>query len=265
MATIPQLRDRLREAFTEKQADLLAHAFVEAYDNLVSRADFHELTAVLRELAEAQKGTEVRVEELADAQKRTEVRVEELAEAQKGTEVRVEELADAQKRTEVRVGELTDAQKHTEVAILDLIRSQQKMLIRLDRNDGRAFEQLLTRHLPAYVGRVFRRCRVIETAELVDSLEDRLPDADLADLSRADILATARDGDRQVHLVVEVSCTADADDIERASRRAAILARAGLAAIGIVACEAIEDRNRALAERAGVRVLLEGRFVSDAA
>jgi|688.fasta_scaffold497681_1 hypothetical protein len=237
MATIPQLRDRLREAFTEKQADLLAHAFVEAYDNLVSRADFHELTAVLRELAEAQKGTEVRVEELADAQK----------------------------RTEVRVGELTDAQKHTEVAILDLIRSQQKMLIRLDRNDGRAFEQLLTRHLPAYVGRVFRRCRVIETAELVDSLEDRLPDADLADLSRADILATARDGDRQVHLVVEVSCTADADDIERASRRAAILARAGLAAIGIVACEAIEDRNRALAERAGVRVLLEGRFVSDAA
>jgi hypothetical protein len=263
MATIPQLRDRLREAFTEKQADLLAHAFVEAYDNLVSRADFHELTAVLRELAEAQKGTEVRVEELADAQKRTEVRVEELADAQKRTEVRVEELADAQKRTEVRVGELTDAQKHTEVAILDLIRSQQKMLIRLDRNDGRAFEQLLTRHLPAYVGRVFRRCRVIETAELVDSLEDRLPDADLADLSRADILATARDGDRQVHLVVEVSCTADADDIERASRRAAILARAGLAAIGIVACEAIEDRNRALAERAGV--LLEGRFVSDAA
>jgi hypothetical protein len=265
MATIPQLRDRLLEVFSEKQADVLAHVVIEAYDNLVSRADFHELTGVVRELAEAQKGTEIQVEELAEAQKRTEVRVEELAEAQKRTEVRVEELAEAQKSTAARVGELTDAQKQTEVAILDLIRSQQKMLIRLDRNDGWAMELFLTRHLPAYVGREYRRCRVIETAELVDSLEGRLPEADLDDLSRCDVIAMARDGDRQVHLVVEVSCTADADDIERAARRATTLTRAGLSAIGIVACESMDARLLAPAERAGVRVLLDGRFVSGAA
>lgn len=279
MATIGQLRDRLREVFSEKQADVLATVVVEAHDNLVSRADFHELTGVVRELAEAQKGTEVTIEELAQAQRRTEVRVEELADAQKRTEIRVEELTEAQKRTEsrveeltvaqsrteVRIEELTAAQKQTEVAVLDLIRSQHKMLIRLDRNDGWTFELLLTRHLPAYVGRVFRHCRVIETAELIDSLEGRLPDADLDDLSRADVIATGRDGDRQVHLVVEVSCTADADDIERAARRAAILTRAGVVAIGIVACEAMEPRVRAQAERAGVRVLLDGRFVSGAA
>ncbi|MGE0825738.1 MAG: PD-(D/E)XK nuclease family protein [Candidatus Binatia bacterium] len=52
----------------------------------VKRADFDELKAIVRDLAEAQKRTEVRIEELAEAQKRTEVRVEELAEAQKRTE-----------------------------------------------------------------------------------------------------------------------------------------------------------------------------------
>lgn len=223
MTTISQLRDRLLEVFSEKQADVLAHVVIEAHDDLVTRADFHELTGVVRELAEAQK------------------------------------------RTEARVEELTDAQKQTEVTVLDLIRTQQKMLIRLDRNDGRTFELLLTRHLPAYVGREFRRCRVIETAELVDSLEGRLPDAELDDLSRSDVIASARDGERQVHLVVEVSCTADADGIDRASRRAATLSRAGLAAIGIVACEAMDIRLLAHAARAGVRVLLDGRFVSGAA
>ncbi|MCE2726708.1 MAG: hypothetical protein LW698_08015 [Planctomycetaceae bacterium] len=223
MTTISQLRDRLLEVFSEKQADVLAHVVIEAHDDLVTRADFHELTGVVRELAEAQK------------------------------------------RTEARVEELTDAQKQTEVTVLDLIRTQQKMLIRLDRNDGRTFELLLTRHLPAYVGREFRRCRVIETAELVDSLEGRLPDAELDDLSRSDVIASARDGERQVHLVVEVSCTADADDIDRASRRAATLSRAGLTAIGIVACEAMDIRLLAHAARAGVRVLLDGRFVSGAA
>jgi len=223
MPTISQLRDRLLEVFSEKQADVLAHVVIEAHDDLVTRADFHELMGVVRELAEAQK------------------------------------------RTEARVEELTDAQKQTEVTVLDLIRTQQKMLIRLDRNDGRTFELLLTRHLPAYVSREFRRCRVIETAELVDSLEGRLPDAELDDLSRSDVIASGRDGERQMHLVVEVSCTADADDIDRASRRAATLSRAGLAAIGIVACEAMDIRLLAHAARAGVRVLLDGRFVSGAA
>ncbi|MCS6926652.1 MAG: DUF3782 domain-containing protein [Candidatus Binatia bacterium] len=66
----------------------------------VGRADFAELKAIVRDLAEAQR-------ELAEAQQRTELRVEELAEAQRRTELRVEELAQAQK-------ELTQAQKRME-------------------------------------------------------------------------------------------------------------------------------------------------------
>lgn len=90
MATIPQLRDRLQEVFSEKQADVLSHVVIEAYDNLVSRADFHELTGVVRELAEAQKGTEIRVEELTEAQKRTEVAVLDLIRTQQKMLIRLD-------------------------------------------------------------------------------------------------------------------------------------------------------------------------------
>ena len=101
MATIPQIRTRLLEAFPEKQADVLAHVVIEAHDDLVTQADFHKLTGVVGDLANA-------VTDLAESQK-------DLAEAQKRTELRLEELADSQK-------DLADAQKRTEIAMADLAR-----------------------------------------------------------------------------------------------------------------------------------------------
>jgi chromosome segregation ATPase len=80
----------------------------------IIRKDISELRGVVKELAEAQKRTEQRVEQLAEAQKKTEQRIEELVGAQKRTEQRVKELAEAQKRTEQRVEELAEAQKKTE-------------------------------------------------------------------------------------------------------------------------------------------------------
>jgi hypothetical protein len=57
----------------------------------VTREDFSELKAIVKELAEAQKRTEIKLEELAEAQK-------ELAEAQKRTEIKLEELAEETKK-----------------------------------------------------------------------------------------------------------------------------------------------------------------------
>jgi len=145
----------------------------------VTKEDFSELKAIvsdiaisLRELAEAQKRTELRVEEisktqneLAEAQKRTEVRMGELAEAQKRTEVRMGELAEAQKRTEVRMGELAEAQKRTEVRMEELAEAQKRTeeevrklaiglndtrvhLGGLSRSFGYAFENEAYRNLP---------------------------------------------------------------------------------------------------------------------
>jgi DNA repair exonuclease SbcCD ATPase subunit len=117
----------------------------------ITREDFSALRDIIKELAEAQKKTEQRVEELAEAQrdsgkrldklevvvtelaeaqKRTEQRVEELAEAQRDSgkrldklEVVVTELAEAQKRTEQRVEELAEAQKRTEQEVRLLVRT----------------------------------------------------------------------------------------------------------------------------------------------
>ena len=113
MATISSIRTKLLSQFPEPQATLMATVFVESHDELIHRAEFNELTAVVKELATAQH-------ELAEAQQRTESRVEDLTEAQTRTESHVEELAEAQKRTEARVEELAEAQMQTTWAVKDL-------------------------------------------------------------------------------------------------------------------------------------------------
>ncbi len=100
----------------------------------VTRAEFNELKEVVadlvvavRDLAEAQKRTEERVNQLAEAQARTEERLNQLAEAQARTEERLNQLAEAQARTEERlerlevtVGELIEAHKQADVRLTRL-------------------------------------------------------------------------------------------------------------------------------------------------
>jgi hypothetical protein len=100
----------------------------------VGRADFDELKAIVRDLAQAQARTEVRLEELAQAQARTEVRLEELAQAQQRTESSTEALrgavrgsAEAQQLTEVRVQELAQAQQRTELRVDELGEAVQRL------------------------------------------------------------------------------------------------------------------------------------------
>jgi hypothetical protein len=98
---IARLVDALKEEFT------------------VKRTDFEELKTVVRELAQAQQRTEIRMEELVQAQK-------ELAEAQKRTESRVEELAEAQQQTQTELRELAQAQKHTDESVRELAQAQKR-------------------------------------------------------------------------------------------------------------------------------------------
>jgi len=60
----------------------------------VKKSDFDELKAVVKELAEAQKRTEQRLEELAEAQKRTEEELRELTKEHKITRQLVVNLSD---------------------------------------------------------------------------------------------------------------------------------------------------------------------------
>ncbi len=110
----------------------------------VTKEDFSELKNIVKDLAAAQKRTEVKVEELAEAQKRTEIRLEELATAQK-------ELAEAQKRTETAITRLTenvDALTEKVGELTERADATNTKLGGLDRSLGYAFENEAYRHLP---------------------------------------------------------------------------------------------------------------------
>ena len=101
----------------------------------VKKEDFNDLKNIVARLADAQEKTEQKITLLVKSQKAIEITMKELAEAQKRTEQRVdaltvkmEELAEAQKRTEQRVDaltvkmeELAEAQKKTEVVVQQLL------------------------------------------------------------------------------------------------------------------------------------------------
>ncbi len=112
------LKEALEPSAARKIAEVMGRLY-EDLSNTVTKVEFESLKEVVSDLAKSQK-------ELAEAQKRTEQRVEELAEAQKRTEQRVEELAEAQKRTEQRVEELAEAQKRTEQELRTLVSEHKK-------------------------------------------------------------------------------------------------------------------------------------------
>jgi uncharacterized protein YoxC len=124
----------------------------------VTKEDFSELKNIVKDLAAAQKRTELKVEELAEAQKRTELKVEELAEAQKRTEGKVEELAGAQRELAEAQRELAEAQKRTEMTLVTLAESVREMSRNIDKLNkdvaglgksfGYALENESYRHLP---------------------------------------------------------------------------------------------------------------------
>lgn len=284
-----QIFDELKQPLGDAAARSLTRTFAAVYEELrdtVTRDDFRGLRDSIDEnvsrldrglatLAEAQGRTESRVEQLAVAQARTEARVEQLAEAQARTESKVGQLAEAQARTEARlealcgdVSQLAAAQRVTEQTIARLADSQgqmqvaiQRLTIRTDSVVGRTLELQFRDRIASYLGLFMRRCKLVDPAQLVDALEPHLDQRELADVIRADAIATGLVDGKPSHVVVEVSAAADVDDIERARRRAALLRRAGLDAVAIVACEMISPESTAFAKQASVLVWLDGRML----
>jgi prefoldin subunit 5 len=284
-----QIFEELKEPLGDVAARSLSRTFAAVYEELrdaVTRADFRilresiddnvsRLEHGLATLAEAQGRTEHRVEELTEAQARTEIRIQELTEAQAQTEASLKQLTEAQARTESRletlagdVSQLTAAQRVTEQALSRLVESEGQMqqaltrlTIRTDSVVGRTLELQFRDRIASYLGLFMRRCRLVDTAELIDALEPHLDRRELADVIRADAIASGQIDGMPSHVVVEVSAAADVDDIERAHRRAGLLRRAGVEAVPIVACEVISPESRAYAMQAGVLIWLDGRIV----
>ena len=92
MTLVSEIRSRLVRAFPENQADLLAEVLVESHAELVNRADFHKLTEVVHDLADAQKRTELHVDELARSQQEMRVTMQEMQASQQAMQASQQDM-----------------------------------------------------------------------------------------------------------------------------------------------------------------------------
>lgn len=134
---------------------------------------------------------------------------------------------------------------------------------------GWELEAHLQAHYAAYFGRLARRLRLVDPAQLADALDDAVDAGDLSqaerdDALRADLVLTGRlrpDGSDGC-LVVEVSAGLGTDDVARAAELARVISRLGRPAIPVVAGEWINPAGAELADSSGVRTVLTPRTFS---
>jgi len=275
--TLGGMFEELKNTVTKEDFRILGEsidASVSRLDGAITRlaeaqtrteARIGELAEGQGRLFEAQSRTEDRLNELAQAQTRTEARLNELAQAQTRTEARLNELAQAQTRTEERLNELAQAQTRTETEVKSLAVALERLTIRTDAVVGRTFEIQFRDRLTAYLGRFLRRGKLLANDELLDLIEPKVTEREADDFLRADAVASGLVDGVKSYVVVEVSSTGDIDDILRAQRRADVLRKAGLAAIPLVACDAISPESLAFAKLREVRVWCNGSMVEAAA
>jgi chromosome segregation ATPase len=134
------------------------------------------------------------------------------------------------------------------------------------RLEGTALEVWWAQYAPSYLGRWFRKVRVLTREALNDEMEaaedeGRLTAEDAEEVRRADVIAVARDRKtrEEVWVVVEVSATVGLEDVTRAKRRADILARLGRRAVAIAVGREARPPVRAKARGLGVWVIEDGR------
>ncbi|MCL8208169.1 MAG: hypothetical protein K6V97_08895 [Actinomycetia bacterium] len=219
---------------------------------LVLTDELLDLPGIVRDLAAAQQRTEAQLQELAAAQKRTDeqlailtarvdaladqvtaltARVDALADQVTALTARVDALADQVTALTARVDALADQVTALTARVDALAVAQQRTEVRLGKMVGDLLEARFRDRAAAWLGRLgLRRARVVPDPEWAEQLDEavdtgRLTEADRAELLLTDAVVRARDADGEVWLAVEVSATVDAHDVERAQRRAALLAR----------------------------------------
>ena len=210
------------------------------------------LPALVRELVEAQRRNDERFAELAEAQRRTEERLEQLIvrfeEAQRRNDERFAELAEAQRRTEERLAELAEAQRRTEDQVADL--------------RGRMLEIEYRDKVGAIFGGRLRRPKVVDAGDVWELLRERLDDEEIRQVVAADLIVRGRQlppqDEEELWLVVEVSGVVDRSDVARAAERAALLRKAGLSVVPVVAGLRLTQGAAALSEELGVALAKNG-------
>jgi hypothetical protein len=167
-----------------------------------------------------------------------------------------------------QVGVLTEQMTTLTIQVTALARSVQTLTDDVGALTGRSLEADYRMKGPAYFGRLIRRPHVLTSDELVTLLEDArehgvFSDTEVQELYDAALVVRGRramDG-TQVYLVVEVSWGVDPYDVERAARRAALLAHIGVAVIPVVAGERLTAEAGRLAQQHQVWQITAGHVI----
>jgi hypothetical protein len=239
---------------------------------LVLTDELLALPELVRELVQAQQRTEVRVGRLEEAlitltvaQQRIESRVGRLEERveslREETERRFQELATAQLTLTRRIDDLREA-------VQTLGDRTYTLTTDVGELKGSDLERRYRERPFAYFQRIIRQAHTLSGDEL-NALLDRavmaghLTEEDVDEIVWADaiIRGRRRDDDQEVFLVVEASWGVGPYDVQRADRRAQLLAKAGLITLPVVAGMWITPDGEVAARATKVWRVTNGRAV----
>ena len=205
-------------------------------------------------------------EQIAEVRLRTERVEEQIAELRLDMERRFrsleEQIAKQRLETEARF-------EQVEGQIAALIRTVDTVRDDVGELKGDSLERRYREKAGAYFGRLLRRARVVTDDELNEMLDDAvergaLTEDESDEVTWADaVVRGRRRGDRaQVVAVAEVSWGVGVKDVERAVRRADLVAKLGFTTLPVVGGKAVTREAAELAREQGVWQLFDGRLVA---
>ena len=183
----------------------------------------------------------------------------------------VRALVEAQRRIEEQIAALTEAQTALTSDVQLLTKRVDSLSQDVGYLKGITLELRYRDRAPAYFRRLARRLRVLPAHELDALLDEavqagKLAEAEADEIMEADIVVRGRrrEDEAEVYLVAEVSWGVGPHDVERAAERAALLAKAGLLTIPVVADKVITYEAANLARWRKTWQVLDGQSISPA-
>lgn len=158
---------------------------------------------------------------------------------------------------------IAELQRGTEMRLQGLIEQVSGAVNRSDEALGYVVEERYRNRAHAHFQTIARRIRVLAPDALDDLLEPAvdagtITDDEAAEVRWADAVISGRRDGEVVYLVLEASYVVDDHDVDRAARRARIVAKLGAAALPVVAGRKILPRVPRLAGSMGVWVVSNG-------
>ena len=243
---------------------------------LVLTDEVLSLPSAVRELVEAQHRTEARMDQLTERMDQLTERMDQLTVRMDQLTVRMDQLTERMDQLTVRMDQLTERMDQlTErvdqltVRMDQLTEALTKVSNDVDWLKGDQLERRYRERGPAYFAPLIRHAHVLSSDEWVSLVEGALDQGQISEQEADDLLQTdaivrgrRREDGTEVYLVVEVSWGVGISDVQRASERAAMLARIGKTSLPVVAGSWVTPDAQEPALAMGVWQVTNGRVIA---